>query len=79
MTPLPAPTIPVPPVPPMPDGQVALTVLAAGPSLITGAGTHMPVLSSQQTVAFGAYTASLQKSCNVSRSGGTGTDEGISE
>ena len=74
ITPLPAPT---PPVPPVFCGQLALTKFAAGPSLITGAGTQSPVLSSQQTVAFGAYTASLQKSCRVLRSGGTGTDVGI--
>ena len=74
--PIPAPSSPVPPVL---CGQVALIELTAGPSLITGAGIHTPVLSSQQTVAFGAYTASLQKFCSVLRSSGTGTDEGSSE
>lgn len=51
MTPLPAPT---PPVPPVVRGQLALIELVPGPSLITGAGTHRPVLSSQQTVKLGA-------------------------
>ena len=60
-------------------GQLALTKVAAGPSRITGAGIHRPVLSSQQTVAFGAYTASLQKSCEVLRPGGTGTDKETSD
>lgn len=76
MTPFPAPT---PPVPPVLWGHLALTELAADPSLITGAATQRPVFSSQQTVALGAYTASLQKSCKVLISGGTGTDEGISK
>lgn len=76
MNPLPPPT---PPVPPVLCGQLAPTELADDPSLMTGADTHRPVLSSQQTVALGAYTASLQKSCKVLISGGTGTDEGISK
>ena len=70
---------PSPPVLPVLCGQLALIKLAAGPSLITGAGIHRPVLSSQQTVPFGAYTASLQKFCNVFSSGGTCTDEGKSK
>ena len=76
IVPLPAPS---PPVPPVFCGQSGLIELAADPSRITGAGTHRPVLPSQQTVAFGAYTAALQKFCEVSILGDTATEEFISE